>query len=274
MPLPHVWEDLNEGLRMGQGEDGIWRLSRSFFCTDLPGANALEIFSAPYTMTATGGTAHTGGNIPDRWEQINVRGITLWCKSRDADPWPPTDAVVTANYDSESPPVAGFAPATIEVGSTLEQAETVFDADNLKLPFASRVMISVDPPSAYAGADPQYPSVPILVPKPSIVITREQSSSPEWMADRFVGKRNSINWRGYAPGTVLCLSICGRNGGDGIYVSTFCFARDPLGKFLQVMRWKDALGGFPILTAADISGRKGIREVDVQGMDDFNAMSI
>lgn len=259
---------------MSQDDSGKWTLNRSFFCTDLPGSTPLDMFSAPYAMTTTGGVTHGGGNIPDRWELLTVRGIDLWCKSRDVEPWPPSDAVVLATYDSDSPPIAGFGPPTIEVGSTLEQSTTVFDAANLALAWASRAIIKVDPPTANAGEDPQYPEVPILVPKPSIVITRETSTSPEADADRFVGRRNSVIWRTYPIGTVLCYSIVGRNAGDGIWQSTYQFARDPSGKFLQVIRWKDSQGRFPALTITDVSTRKGIKDVNVQGEDDFNAMGI
>lgn len=273
MPTPTITEDLSDGLQLSQSDDGTIRFTRVFFCADMPGANPKEVFTAPLLMVS-GGLTHTGADIPNRWDLLTVRGINFWCKGRSISPWPPNDAVLTATYDTVEPPVAGFGPTIVEVGSTLEQDTTVFDAANQILAWGSRAIIVVNPPSAHSGEDPQYPAVPILVPKPTIVITRETSTSPESDADTHVGRTNSVIWRGYAVSTVLCLSIVGRNSGDGIWSTTYSFARDPLGKFVQIARWKDAKGLYPALTVADVSARAGIKDVVVQGSSNFNLMSL
>lgn len=275
--MPHVDENLIDGLSVSRSADG-YKLTRVFHCKDLTGTTPTDVIVQALSLTSTG-TSHTGANIPEQWEAFTFGGRSFWCKDADAVPWSTNDAIVTCTYDTISPPVAGFGPLQIEVGASLEQSETDFDFENLQLPFASRSPITVFAPLDIAEEE-QSVRVPIYVPKACLIITRQESSSPEPRSDGWVGWTNSDTFRGYAANTVLMLDIRGRNGGDGIWNTTYWMARDPLGKWKQIARWRNTDGTFPKLTPADLAGGGdigigyGIREVIVQGSKAFGPLGL
>ena len=73
--------------------------------------------------------------------------------SRDPEPFPPVDCIVKVNY---GPPIAGslFGPPKLRIGSTAEQQETEFDADNLAKPLLQRtpIVVRYDPSADGAPA--------------------------------------------------------------------------------------------------------------------------
>jgi hypothetical protein len=176
----NVQEDLSDGLRITE-EGGVKQLTRIFFCTDLSGSSPIEILYSPYLLIASEGT-HTGGDIPERGERITIGGEDFWCISRSIEPWGTNDATVTCVYSTQSQPEpggSGYSPTITEVGTTLEQDQTNFDATNLALAYASRTPITIPPPAAFAGQPSQNPTVPIFVSKATIVVSRTQTVSPE-----------------------------------------------------------------------------------------------
>lgn len=265
--MPHVDEDLEDGFRISENDAGVMVMDRVFFCYDLEGDDPVEIFSSALLMTDPifTGLAHTGANIPDNGEIIVVNGKSLICRNRSLEPWPTHDAIVTCNYMGAEIGIAGFGPKIIEVDTAVEQSETDFDFANLQLAWAARQTIKVPPPIALAAADTIDARSPIWSPKHTLVITREQTEDPDAIGDAYVGWTNSDVVRGYAANTLLMMKIGGRNVGTGIWTTTYMIARDPLGKWKQVVRWKFPDGRYPALTAADVIASKGIVEVTVQG---------
>lgn len=281
--MPTVEEDLNNGLALSEDEAGKKTLTRVFFCKDLTGGNPVDLFASALELVA-GGIAHTGGDIPKRNDKLTVQGTDYWVKTRELKPWPPADADVTVVYTTDPPAesgTAGLGPVTVEVGATLDQAETDFDYANLQLPFASRqtIRIPYDPSavSPPASAPTFGARVPILLPKPVSNYNRDEAISEtdfEDKADAYVGCTNSVPWKGRAKGTVLCLAIIGRKGGDGVMAANYQFARDKHG-FKQVARVIDPNTGQPVpLDAAKVAAGNGVKEVTVQGEADFNALAL
>jgi hypothetical protein len=282
MPSPNVDEDLSEGLKLKEDENGRYSLTRVFHCSNLVGASPVEIFAQALTLTsAAGAPAHTGGNIPAAGEVLTVNGHKLYVRNRDLDPFPPNSAGVEVGYTEANLSIAGYGPTIIEVGSTVEQGETEFDYLNLAKPFAQRTPIEVlwdkanDTPGA--GAKKQTPRVPIFTGKAVRRYRRQQSVNPESLADAYVGRTNSAGWKGLAADQALCVGISGvnTNSGAGLWDCSFEFAVDKIGLFRQIARAVDPDTGLPVwLNAARVAAGNGLKEIIVQGRVDFNALAL
>jgi hypothetical protein len=269
MPDPSLEEDLVDGFSITRDADGVYTLVRTFFARDLTGATPVDRFASALSLSG----------LPARGDTIVIDGTTVYAGPANLTPWPPADAMIKITYTERQTglDIAGFGPIERESGTTLEQGETEFDADNLALPYANRTPISVeyDPTSSGAvgsGAlPPQGGRVPILVPKSTRVFTREQTVDPADYAEDYVGRTNSNVWKGYQPETVLCLQIVGRNRGDGRWKVTHVFAIDKETKFRQFARYVlPDTGKPPKLSNGQLAAQNGIKEVIVQGSVAFS----
>jgi hypothetical protein len=279
--MPHLNKDLVDGLKVGR-RDGKWFMSQRYEATGLTGANVKEMLAQALDLTATG-TAHTGDNLPVDGEEDTFGTKKVYANHFDVEPWGVNDAYVTVTWTDKKRgnfDVVGFGPVVKEVGATVEEIQTDFDYANLLLPLAQRQRIQVSydelvegPPTGTAKVI-DATGVRRFHGRAVLNFTREQTVDPETMAPLYVAFTNLNTWRGYPRGTVLCLSIIGRNAGDGIWSTSYSFAVDRLG-FKQYARYTvPETGHAPRLSVAQIAGQNGITEVVVQGEVDFSGMQL
>lgn len=275
--MPEVEEDLIDGLALEE-INGVLTLTRVFFCKDLEGADAVTTLASALLLT-DGGNAHTGADVPGEFDSLTVNGKTLYVQSRKLSPWPPADAEVRVVY-TETPRTigdAGFGPTQWECGASLEQGETDFDWANMQLPFDQRTPIEVAyTPAGGEERTAQNPRVPVYLIKPTMQATREETDDPSDRASEFVGYTNSKVFRGREKNTVLCMEIRGRNPGNtGKWTTTYQFAEDRNGKWMQIARWTEPFSGQPPrLAVADLAAENGIKQITVQGEKDFDELDL
>jgi hypothetical protein len=274
--MPTVVEDLSDGLKLTL-RDGGYVLTRVFHCEDLIGANPIEIFASALKMTA-GGPAHFGGNVPDYDDLQIVNGVELYAREFDVEPFSAADATVTVNYIQTSPIISGFGPTIIEVGSTLEVADTEFSADQLTLPWDQRTPIEVLWDRSVSGqpganAEKQTPRVPAFVGKAARRYIREQSTNPETIAESVVGRTNLTTWKGLPQDAAMCVEYVGRYSGDGRWTVNAAFAVDREGLFRSVARAIDSQTGQPAyVNQLDVQFENGIKVVRTALRYDFNSL--
>jgi hypothetical protein len=261
-----------------RGGSGL-AVTRIFHCKELQGTTPIETFASALKLTAAGLT-HTGGNVPAYDDILIVNGVELHAREFDLDPFPPVDATVTVNYLQVDPIVAGFGPTIIEVGSTLEIADTEFDADQLSLPWAQRTPIEViwDPSvsgAPGANAEKQTPRVPAFVGKATRRYTREQATNPETIADSIVGRTNLTTWKGLPQDAAMCVEYTGRYSGNGVWTVNAAFAVDREGLFRSVARAIDPQTGLPAyVNQLDVQFENGIKVLRTALRYDFNSLGL
>jgi len=280
---PHLDEDLADGFSISR-KNGRLVMTRTFFAINLTGATPPERLAQALLLHAgTGAAEHTGANLPDDGDEVEINDKTLSANDFAVSPWGAADAEIRVTYteDLRDQDFAGYGPTIKEVGATVEEEETDFDYANLQLPLDQRTRIKVryDPDaSPPSGSSTEKKAQDARVRRwrgrPVIIFTREQSHDPEDLAADYVSMINSAVWRGYAAGTVLCISILGRNAGDGKWVTTYQFAVDKHG-FKQYARWIDPETGLPpSLLTFMIGHQNGITEVTVQGEANFAGLNL
>ena len=280
--MPTVIEDLSEGLRSRVADEAGNTLTRVFQFKDLTG-NGIDRFLSAWNLLGTTMTGDSGiVTIPRANEGIIFAGRTVFAKEFDLEPWPPSDAVLTVGYREDNTDLSGIDGVEIETGTTYEQDETDFDAENIVKPFSSRVPMYLlyNPDIQGATVDSaefrKAVRLPMLTGKSFKRFTKTLGEDPSALSERFCSppKTNRTLWKNYPPETALCLSIVGRNAGQG-WRTTFDFAIDRIGKFRQIGRVRDETTGQLIpLSQQNVAGRNGIDEFIVQPQDNFSALPI
>lgn len=209
-----------------------------------------------------------------------IRGRTIYARQFSVRAWADNDAEVLVTWVEDDTAIGGIG-TEIEVGTSYEMAETDFDAANRELPWAERTPMYVLWNPAVDGATVdseefrQAVRLPYFAGKPFRRYTKTISEDPGELSEQYATFTNSSPWKGYPEETVLCLSIVGRNAGNGGFRTTFEFAIDRVTKWRAVGRARDkATGDFVALTNAQVAGYNGISDFVVQGSKDFNDLPI
>lgn len=267
MPSPSAITDLIERLQIQRDDLGRVTVTRSIHAKDLPGSSALDQLNYAYANYVPPAGSILAGFTP-----------SVLCLGASVKAWGNADAEIVINYRTPDSSTPGSGNAgQIEIGTTLTQSQTNFDAANLALPPDSRqpIQVSYTPPgSSVTRTVPGRAAV--LVPRSTLVIERTETSQPGVVSRSYVGKTNSTTWLGEAAGSFLCTSITGRsNDGGATYVVTYTFDFDPVDSFQSVVFWEDPMTrARPALSPSDMSAGNGVTWVTVYGSADFNALGL
>lgn len=205
--------------------------------------------------------------------------------SRSLTAFPPTDVNFTLNYGS---PIAGtlLGPVKLDIGTTLQQGETAFDAANLALPWNMRTCIEVTFDDKAAGApahvgedNTQGGSVPFYFQQPSARFTTTLPLA-EWnvgaLSTTYTGLTNSEEWKGEPANSLLMMEISGSSDdGEITDVVHFQVNRDIYDFWMPYLSYIDPITQRrPKLTPAQLQAFNGITQITVQGEIDFNDLPI
>jgi hypothetical protein len=278
-----VMEDLREGLQMQMAESaGIVNrtLTRAFLFKDLPGLGIAKFLSVwnylGVTLQGDGGPV----TIPRSNERLIMASQVVYAKSFEVVASADADAELRVGYVNT--PLSGFDNVVMETGTTYEQDETDWDAENVVKPFNQRTPMYFLYDPQRQGTPNDTPDtrhavrLPVLTGKSFVRYTKTISKDPRIYSERFCSppKTNNRPWKGYATETVLALQIVGRNAGQG-WSTMFDFAVDKIGHFRQVGRVRDPQTGEPIpLTQQQVSQNNGIKEFTVQPKENFSLLPI
>lgn len=225
--------------------------------------------------------------VPPRYTDGSLFGIpsvygtgsTVLLK-RTFRPFAPFDCFVDLYFGS---PIAGtlLGPVKLEVGTTLQQADTAFDAANQALPWNMRAAISVvySPTDPGPGAHPQKAggTVPYYAQYPSATFTTTLPNSDYnigALSTQYAGTTNSSAWKGEVMNSLLCMSLNGcSDDGEITSVTKFVVNRDIFDLWQPVLRYIDPVSNLPPkLSQAQIAAFNGINQITVQGQEDFNSL--
>jgi hypothetical protein len=274
--MPTVEVDQEEGLRASVN-NGKLTVSIGLFIKDLdnpfPGAGEHFRLLSAYALSG----------VPKPEDQIVVYGRRLYARGFELDPWPPADASLKVTY-VEDTPTGSTAPVVIESGSTFEQTETHFLAQEMLKPYAQRKPIVVKYEAKWAVGPqfkPQSIPLPCFKGKPFRRYTIPYLGfDPGELAEKYVSRTNLRPWKPkgaktpYLPEEALCASIIGRESGQG-WEGVFDFIIDRETRFHQIGRWTDPqTGERPELTPKDLATNNGILDGVVQLQADFNVLPI
>lgn len=237
--------------------------------------------------------------LPPRYSPASLAGIpsvygygSSVLLSRRLKPWPPCDVFATLNY---GPRIAGTleGPVKVEIGTTLLQQQTVWDAANIALPYAMRVPIFVDYDSTQPNAAPSVwhgPGTgPTIRDGGSVPVYRQHSTARftttlvgsdytiGTLSTKYSGYVNSTTWKGEPPGTILMMAVNGvSEDGEITYVTTFDIAYDPFDMWTPYLQFILEQTGQPVagLTNGQVAGNNGIKPIVVQGSTNFNSLPI
>lgn len=223
-------------------------------------------------------SALTAPGMPQRGDLADIPGV--FCQHREAAPWGDTDAIVVLTFKG-FPPIQdnlmGGIPQRVEIGVSLSQEETEFDADNRAKPFNQREPIRVTyQANGSTSSDAQTVTVPVLIPRPTYVFERWTTKNPGEKARKLVGRVNRDAWRGIVAEGALCTSITGvSTDGEKTWLERTEIAVDEIDKFRQVARYRDRnTGTLPELSKSDIESENGVKHVSVQSREDFNLLEL
>jgi hypothetical protein len=254
---------IRESLRITRGDGG-------YVCTQ---AYLIASLSSAGTGLALLATAINASGLPIYGDSFAIDGRTVWVRNIDYEPWGDTDGQATVTWQEQGNwTVPGI--ATLEVTTSLEQAQTDFDATNRALAIPSRVPLIVyyNPlTSAATTSNPQSGSVSLYIPRYAFNYTIKETTDPSATAAALVGKTNSGTFHGLAAGTVLCTEISGRYE-SGWYSNRYSFAYDPADKWQQILRWKRLDGTYPSLSNAQIAASNGLLIVTPQGSASYASL--
>lgn len=268
--MPTLIPDLTDGLRIEF--DGT-RLSATvpYHVADL------DITTDKVQMLAQ---AMSVAGVPAPGTSMELEGRTLYAMRYSVGAWSDADAELIVTWVEDEAAMGGVG-TEVEVGSTLEQGETDFTAEERAKPFLERSPMyvlwnpAVDGATVDSSEFRQHVRLPYFAGKPFRRYTKTLSEDPGALAEEFVGATNSTAWKGYEPEQVLCMGIVGRNAGNGGFRTTFDFAIDKELLWHQIGRARDrATGEFVAVTNAQLAGGNGIDEFVVQKQADFNDLPI
>lgn len=262
-----------ENLSISVDSEGGKQIEEVCFVKDCEGPDPLsKLHSA---LTAPG--------MPQEGDPCSIGNVFL--DKRTAKAWGDNDAVVTLSWKSKprSIPGGGSGPGSViprrtEVGVTLRQVETDFDAESRRqTELAKRIPITVG--YAAEGATvgtTQSVTVPCLVPSPTLIYETIERKNPAAEAIKYVGATNSKAWKGVAANVALCMSITGvSDDGEKTWRVRREFAFDPFDKWKQTARYRDPITQRLVaLTAADVAAGNGIKLIEVQDSLDFSKIKI
>ena len=236
--------------------------------------------------TPVGGTAldrlaeaMSVAGVPAPGDDIDLLGRTLYANRYRIGAWSDADAELLVTWVEDEGAAAGLG-TEIEVGTTAEIGETDFDATERAKAWANRTPMYVqwDPSSAGApgGSSPKYGMrLPYFAGKPFRRYTKTLGYDPGALSEDYATYTNVSTWKGYPPETVLCMSIVGRNAGNGGFRTTFDFAIDRLTLWRGVGRVRDIVTGeFVAVTNAQLAAYNGAKDFQVQGQAEFNNLPI
>jgi len=197
-------------------EDG-WTIERIMIVTGVGGTATNKVITA----IATEGFPQVGDAHPDLATCI-LRSIDAEAVTGDQVRFRLTYSQKISNYTEDA--------TVVEVGATVSQLETNKDIND------NDFSVSYTYPAVYkrntamqSVEDTTGGFVTKFVPERIITLTRRESSSPESLANTYVGKMNTYSWRSGAAKTWLCTGIIGRSndGGDNYDVTyTFQYRAD------------------------------------------------
>lgn len=272
--------EISESLRSRIADNGGNTLNRRFFIADLTG-NGLDRFLSAWNLLGKSVPGHAGGptvSLPRANHRIIFAARAVLAKEFDLEPWGDADAILSVAYREDPTDLSGIPGVELESGTTLELDETMFTGDEREKPFNQRSTMYLLYEAGKNGrpADTTANRVPVRLPvwvgKSFRRFTKTLGEDPAPLGETFASMTNSVTWKGYPPETVLCLSIVGRNAGQG-WRTTGDFAIDKIGKFRQVGHAKDDKTGEPVvLTPQMIASANGIDEFRVQGRRNFNVL--
>lgn len=282
MPI-QLDEDLEEGLkltyRMTATGEMVAAVTVVYHAKDLTAAGDIAKLTQALQLTA-GGVAHTGANLPDLNDTINVLGVLLYAREFVPEPWPPADAIIKVTYiQDEIGEIEGFfGPALMSGGTSTELRPTAFDYTNRQLALTLRTPISVEYDATSLVPQPaskkvQGGEVPFFAQNSVVHFSRRELTDPSGRSRQFAGKKNSVIWFGLAIGTVLCMNVTFDELRTGGFDVVYSFAYDPEEKWDRILQWiNPRTGRPPKLETGDLLNSNGVTLVVVQGSDDFNAL--
>lgn len=280
MPASSVSPDQTEGLRLFVRNGNEIGAVRPFFLSDVPGDTAIQKLA----------NALNDPQIPAMSAGIAVRlpgsntFRAMYPNDYEVTPWSDGDATVTVIYAERDLSIAGgasFGKAFMSGGTSLKQIETEFNWDEMQKPFLERTPLEItydpdqDGPISGGAHTPQGVRVPAFVPDACVSFTRYERTDPSERSFQYTAKRNAAPFMGTAKYTMLMLSVMFDQLGSQLFRVTYNMAYDPITLHSAVARWIDPTTGLPPrLSKNQVAGQNGIKEVIVQGDENFNALQI
>lgn len=230
--------------------------------------------------------------VPPRYTDGSLFGISppygsgstvLLSRSVRIDPRFPTSCYVDMHFGS---PIAGtlLGPVKLDVGTTLQQAETSFDAANQALPWTMRTCIEVKydvSTSGAPGANAQVDggTVPFYAQYPTATFTVTlpiADYNVGALSTQYCGMTNVSTFMGEPPGNLLMMAIHGTSeDGEVTNVTQFALNRDAFDQWTPVLRYIDPVSGKPPkLSPSQLQHYNGINQIVVQGISEFNDLPI
>jgi hypothetical protein len=275
-----VIPDQTEGLRLfvrnGTEIGAVWQ----FFLADVPGDTALSKMANALNDP---GLPSLGAGLVVRLPGTNTFRA-IYPQDYEVTPWSDGDATVTVTYAERdlSIPSGGLTGrAFISGGTSVKQIETEFTYDEMQKPFLQRTPIEIsydaDQNGAISGGrhTPQGVRVPAFVPDACVTFTRYERTNPMERSLQYTAKRNASPWMGAQKYSLLMLAVTFDQLGSSLFRTGYVTAYDPITLHNAVARYIDVKTGLPVtLTKEQVAGQNGIKEIVVQGDEDFNALNI
>lgn len=251
---------------------------------DLDEGTDQQLLAQAIAQLDGGGFARGSSGLLTGIPGIYAAGSTVLL-SRTLTAFPPTDVNFVLNY---GPRIAGtlLGPVKLDIGTTLQQGQTSFDAANLALPWNMRTCIEVTFDELSAGApglvtetNTQGGSVPFYFQQPSATFTTTLPLA-EWnvgaLSTQYTGKTNSEEWKGEPANSLLMMMIVGSSeDGEITDVVRFQVNRDIYDYWMPYLRYIDPLSSFPPkITPAQLRAFNGIKQITVQASEDFNELPV
>jgi hypothetical protein len=219
--------------------------------------------------------------VPAYGDSKVIKGRTVYAYRFRVTAWADSDAELQVTFVEDNAGGPSGINSEIEVGSTIEIAESDFEGSERVKPWNERspLWVGYNPEvdvgeAAFASDQRQYVRLPYFAGKPFRRYTMTLGEDPGPLAENFVGATNSVPWNGYDVNEVLCMGIVGRNAGQG-FRTTFDFGIDRVTKWMQVARYKDPATGDPVkVTNNQVAARNGIKDFVMQVPRDFHTLPI
>lgn len=280
-----IINSLADGLSYGEDErTTVPRYTLTGMVQDLnPGTDQQLVAQAVAQLDAAGFSRGSSGLLTGLPSTYGAGSTVL--RSRNITAFPPYDANFTLNY---GPPIAGtlLGPVKLDIGTSLQQGETSFDAANLALPWTMRTCIqvtydqnSMTAPMTVTETNTQGGSVPFYFQQPTATFTVTLPLSDYnvgALSTQYTGTTNSETWKGEDPNTLLMMQIFGSSDdGEITDVVKFTVNRDIYDFWMPFLRYIDPISGKPPkLSATQLQNMNGINQIMVQGQQDFNDLPI
>ena len=271
--MPSVEPYLSSGMRIRYDSDRM-TVTVPYHVKDIedPGENN-PVLRLAAAVNVTG--------VPPPGDRLLVQGREVFARGYDIASWSNADAELVVTYSENEGTFDGDG-IEIEVGTVAELGETDFDAANQIVPWAERVPMYVlyepgkqgAPVEGGSGVEKIGVRLPTFVGKPYRRYTKTLGEDPGLLSEQFTRFVTKTTWKGYPPETVLCMSIVGRNAGQG-FRTTFDFAIDRETKWRQVFRVTDQdTGEYVNLTKEQVAGLNGIKNFLTQPTKEFSQLPI